>query len=66
MSERKMKRDTLVTRSMDVNLKLPDINESMNMSSKMNESVSGDVDYVKEKNAIKIMVNTPKNDYKKD
>jgi len=61
MSERRMKRDNLMTKSMDVNLRLPDINSSVSMS-----SVNQDFDYVKEKNAIKVMVNTPKNEYKKD
>lgn len=58
MSERRMRRDNLMTKSMDVNLRLPDINSV--------SSVNQDVDYVKEKNAIKFIVNTPKNEYKKD
>lgn len=56
-----MKKDTQMTRSMDVNLRLPDINNT-SMSNINDGSARKDIDYVKDKNAIKMAVNTPRHD----
>lgn len=65
-TEGMLSKNSRMTKSMDVNLKLPDINNNF----KMNNDISfgnkeiNEVDYVEEKNKLKFKIKTPKNEYK--